>query len=181
MSSTILLSTIKNNPRNPRVIKDAAFEKLKKSISEFPKMMALRPIVIDENGYALGGNQRLKALKDLGFKEIPEEWVKKASDLSEEEKAQFMIKDNNASGEWDWEILKTEWDVTSIEDWGLEIPNDEIKEDVKEESAKDPFNDTGIEAKNSFGVIVLCDSEGAQESIYRDLLNMGYKCKVVVV
>ena len=77
------LSELKLNERNPRQIKGAAFEKLKKSVKELPKMMRLRPIVIDADGVILGGNMRYRALQALGYSEIPNEWVKVADDLSE--------------------------------------------------------------------------------------------------
>lgn len=124
----IKLSTIKSNPNNPRVIKDDKFETLMKSIMNFPKMMELRPIVVDENNIVLGGNMRLKAIKQLGYKEIPMEWVKKASDLSEEEKKQFIVKDNVGFGEWDFDDLTKNWDADKLIEWGLEIPDFGSKE-----------------------------------------------------
>ena len=126
------LTEIKSNPNNPRVIKDHKFEKLKKSISEFPKMMELRPMVINEDNIVLGGNMRLKALKDLGYKEVPEEWVKRASDLTEEETRRFIIADNVGFGEHDWEMLANDWDTQELEDWGLEgfpFEDDSVKEE----------------------------------------------------
>jgi len=115
------LTEIKSNPNNPRVIKDHKFEKLKKSISEFPKMMELRPMVINEDNIVLGGNMRLKALKDLGYKEVPEEWVKRASDLTEEETRRFIIADNVGFGEHDWEMLANDWDSVELDEWGLDV------------------------------------------------------------
>lgn len=88
------LSEIKPNPNNPRVLRDERFAKLKQSIQEFPKMMSLRPMVIDSNGIILGGNMRFRALQDLGFKEIPNDWVKRAEELTEDEKQRFIIADN---------------------------------------------------------------------------------------
>ena len=122
------LSDIKPNPNNPRVIKDDAFKKLCNSIKEFPKMMALRPMVVDQDNVVLGGNMRLKALQHLGFKEIHDTWVKKASELTEEEKRRFIIADNVSGGEWDWGVLQAEWDLGELEDWGLEIPDYEVKQ-----------------------------------------------------
>lgn len=119
------ISEIKPNPNNPRVIKDAAFEKLCKSIQEFPKMMSLRPLVIDSDMIVLGGNMRLKALQHLGYKEIPDEWVKRADELNEDEKRRFIIADNISGGEWDWDTLANEWDAEELEAWGLEVFNDE--------------------------------------------------------
>jgi site-specific DNA-methyltransferase (adenine-specific) len=119
----IKVSDIKLNPSNPRVIKDERFQKLVNSIKDFPKMMALRPMVVDENNIVLGGNMRLKAIQELGMKEIPEDWVKKASDLTEEEQRRFIIADNIGFGENDWDMLQAEWDIDELESWGMEIPN----------------------------------------------------------
>ena len=117
------LSDIKANPDNPRVIKDEAFNKLVQSIKDFPKMMALRPMVVDDNLTVLGGNMRLRALQHLGYKDIPDEWVKRASDLTEEEQKQFIIKDNVSVGDWDWDTLANEWDGELLDDWGLDVWN----------------------------------------------------------
>jgi DNA modification methylase len=136
------LTEIKSNPNNPRVIKDHKFEKLKKSISEFPKMMELRPMVINEDNIVLGGNMRLKALKDLGYKEVPEEWVKRASDLTEEETRRFIIADNVGFGEHDWDLLANEWNTEELEDWGLDgFPFEEITElEAEEDDYTEPDN-----------------------------------------
>jgi hypothetical protein len=115
------ISKIKPNPNNPRIIKDDKFEKLKKSIKDFSKMMELRPMVINSDNIVLGGNMRLKALKELGYKEVPDEWVKRAEDLTEEEQRQFIIKDNVGFGEHDWEMLATEWDADELSNWGLDV------------------------------------------------------------
>ena len=118
----VKLSTIKPNPNNPRIIKDEKFEKLVKSIKDFPKMMELRPMIINKDNIVLGGNMRLKALKELGYKEVPDEWVKRAEDLTEDEQRQFIIKDNVGFGEHDWEMLSTEWDADELSEWGLDVP-----------------------------------------------------------
>ena len=128
----IKLSKIKPNPNNPRIIKDDKFKKLVQSLKDFPKMMELRPIIIDswENPIPLGGNMRLRALKELGYKEIPDEWIKEAKDLSEEEKKRFVIEDNVAFGEWDFDMLANEWEPDELNEWGLYVPdfaNDDIK------------------------------------------------------
>jgi ParB-like chromosome segregation protein Spo0J len=110
------LSEIKSNPSNPRIIKDEKFRKLVASIKEFPQMLELRPIVVNDDMIVLGGNMRLKACKEAGIKEVP---VIKASNLTEEQQRQFVIKDNLGSGEWDWDSLANEWDDLSLKDWGL--------------------------------------------------------------
>jgi len=116
------LSDIKLNPDNPRTIKDARFKKLCSSVKDFPKMMALRPIVIDRaNGnMILGGNMRYVALKDLKFTEIPDEWVRDASDLTEDEKRRFIIEDNLPFGEWDYEILANSFETSDLVEWGFD-------------------------------------------------------------
>jgi hypothetical protein len=118
---TIKLSSIKPNPENPRLIKDDKFYKLLESIKTFgDKMMPLRPIVIDENNIILGGNMRFKALKELGYKEVPADWIKAAKDLTEEQKKEFIIKDNVGYGDWDWDLLSKDWDNNLLEGWALD-------------------------------------------------------------
>jgi hypothetical protein len=112
------ISKVKPNPNNPRIIKDDKFEKLVRSIKEFPKMLEIRPIVVNDDMIVLGGNMRLKACKEAGLKEVP---IIKASDLTEEEQKQFIIKDNVSGGEWDWELLSNEWDNEELEEWGLDV------------------------------------------------------------
>jgi hypothetical protein len=135
------LNDIKPNPNNPRVLRDDKFQKLKQSITEFPKMLSLRPMVIDENNVVLGGNMRLRALQELGFTDIEEAWVKRSSDLTEDEKKRFIIADNVAFGEWDWDTLANDWDVVDLEAWGLEIPQFDSEpsgEDLTEEEKNKP-------------------------------------------
>lgn len=123
------LSEIHINPKNPRIIKDDRFKKLVKSIQEFPKMMELRPIVVDNDGMVLGGNMRLKVLQHLKYKEIPDNWVKRADELTEEEKQRFIIEDNVGFGEWNWDELANEWDAVKLEEWGLELPGFDVSSD----------------------------------------------------
>lgn len=132
------LSEIKANPNNPRLIKDDKFRKLCNSIKEFPKMMALRPMVINADNVVLGGNMRLKALKELGYKEVPDEWVKRAEDLTEDEARRFIIADNVGFGEHDWDVLANEWDVQELAEWGLDLPMLNDKDEQQE--IEDLFN-----------------------------------------
>ena len=130
------ISELHTNPSNPRVIKDERFKKLVKSITDFPKMMELRPIIIDNNGLILGGNMRFKALQELKYRDIPDSWVKRAETLTEEEKRRFIIEDNVPFGEWDWETLANEWDKDQLIEWGLEIPDFAVN---KLEAQEDDF------------------------------------------
>src|SRR5690554_4995227 len=136
----IKLSKLKSNPNNPRIIKDDKFKKLVKSIKDFPKMMELRPMVVNSDNIVLGGNMRLKALKELGYKEVPKEWIKSADDLTEDEQRRFIIKDNVGFGEHDWEMLQAEWDLSELEDWGLDVPEWETEEVL--EAEEDGFDTT---------------------------------------
>jgi DNA modification methylase len=126
----VKISEVKMNPNNPRLIKDDKFAKLVRSIKEFPKMLEIRPIVVNADMIVLGGNMRLKACKEAGLKEVT---IIYADDLTEEEQKQFIIKDNVGFGEWDWEQLANEWDADNLEDWGLDIPDFEVKEELSAE------------------------------------------------
>jgi len=124
------IAEIKPNPKNPRIIKDDKFAKLVKSITDFPQMLEKRPLVCftDTDGklVVLGGNMRLKAAKEIGLKELP---VIIADDWTEEQKAQFLIKDNVGFGEWNWDELQSDWDVEQLSDWGLDTPGFDIEAD----------------------------------------------------
>lgn len=126
----VKISQVKNNPNNPRLIKDDKFHKLVKSIKDFPKMLEIRPIVVNDDMVVLGGNMRLKACKEAGLTEVP---IIKASDLTEEQQKEFIIKDNIGFGDWDWNILANEWDNEELNEWGLDIPDFAVKELEAEE------------------------------------------------
>jgi hypothetical protein len=114
------LTELKENKSNPRVIKDDKFKKLVKSIKEFPKMLEMRPIVVDKDNVVLGGNMRLKACKDAGLTEVP---VLSAEHLTLEEQQQFIVKDNLSYGEWDWDSLTKDFDMTALTEWGMDVPS----------------------------------------------------------
>ena len=126
----VKINAIKTNPKNPRLIKDDKFKKLVKSIKEFPQMLELRPIVVDENNIILGGNMRYKACIEAGLKEI---FILKAEDLTEQQKDEFIVKDNVGFGEWDWDILANEWDTDKLQDWGLDLPLDVSVQELEAE------------------------------------------------
>lgn len=115
----VKISEVVKNPNNPRIIKNDKFDKLVASIKELPKMLEIRPIVVNDEMIVLGGNMRLEACKAAGLIEVP---IIKASDLTEDQQRQFIIKDNVGFGEWDWDMLANEWDQEELEDWGMELP-----------------------------------------------------------
>jgi hypothetical protein len=136
MKQQVKISTVKGNPNNPRIIKNDKFKKLVTSIKEFPEMLKLRPIVVDEDMIVLGGNMRLKASKDAGLTEV---WIDIAEGLTEEQKKEFIVKDNVGFGEWEWDMLANEWDSVQLAEWGLDVwenQDDAIVEDDERYSRK---------------------------------------------
>jgi hypothetical protein len=116
---TVKITEVKVNPNNPRLIKDDKFKKLVQSVKDFPEMLNIRPIVVNQDMIILGGNMRYKACLEAGIKEIPII----VTDLTEEQQKEFLIKDNVSGGEWDWDMLANEWNLEDITDWGLNLPN----------------------------------------------------------
>ena len=115
----IEISKLIPNEENPRVIKDHKFKKLVNSIKEFPEMLKLRPIVVDEEMLILGGNMRYKACLEAGMKKVP---IKIAKGLSYDQKKEFIIKDNVGFGEWDWDVLANDWNTSELDDWAVHVP-----------------------------------------------------------
>jgi len=119
MIKKVKITEVISNPNNPRLIKDDKFKKLVKSIQDFPDMLNVRPIVVNTDMVVLGGNMRLKAIKEAGIKEINVDIV----DWNEQQQKEFIVKDNVGYGEWDWDDLANNWDAEELTDWGLDIPN----------------------------------------------------------
>lgn len=117
VSKQIEISQLKPNPNNPRIIKDDKFKKLVQSIKEFPEMLELRPIVVNDKMMVLGGNMRLKACQEAGLKKVP----CVVTTIDKKKQSEFIIKDNLGYGEWDWETLANEWDQDELEEWGLDV------------------------------------------------------------
>lgn len=131
---------IKPNPSNPRLIKDDKFKKLVQSLKDFPEMATVRPVVIDENNVILGGNMRYKAMIAAGWDDIP---VTQVTGWTEDQKREFIIKDNVSGGGWDWDVLANEWDMPQLEEWGIDLPKDlqlqpEVEEDEAPEVSQEP-------------------------------------------
>jgi hypothetical protein len=180
MIQNVPINSVKANPNNPRIIKDDKFAKLVKSINEFPQMLNLRPIVVNDDMVVLGGNMRLKACKEAGLKEIP---IIKASELTEQQQKEFIVKDNVGYGEWDWNDLANNWDAEQLQDWGLDIPGFDAEVIEAEE---DDFSvpDGGIETDIVLGDLfeigehrLLCGDSTDIEKV--ELLIKGDKCNLL--
>ena len=163
------ISEVKLNPNNPRLIKDDKFKKLVQSIKDFPEMLNIRPIVVNQDMIILGGNMRYKACKEAGLKEIPVI----VTDLTEEQQREFLIKDNTSGGEWDWDILANEWNVEQLEEWGLDIPNFDTEE--KEQK------DLSSNIENLYRIEVICKDEEHQENTYNKLIEQNYECRLLTL
>ena len=166
MKQQVKISKVKGNPNNPRIIKNDKFKKLVKSIQEFPEMLKLRPIVVDEKFMVLGGNMRLKASKDAGLKEV---WIEVAEGLTEEQKKEFIVKDNVGFGEWDWDVLANEWDNIKLEDWGLELKIDEEIDNLEEDEEIELPQSVQLEPPKEY-IIILCEPNSVEwEELKMDL------------
>ena len=136
MKQLVKISKVKPNKDNPRIIKDYKFDKLVNSIKEFPDMLEKRPIVVDEDMVVLGGNMRLKACIAAGLNEV---WIDTAEAWTEEQKKEFIVKDNLGFGEWDWDILANEWDIQKLDDWGMDLPP--MFDDPEPEAVEDDYTE----------------------------------------
>ncbi len=166
----IKIQEVKLNPNNPRLIKDDKFKKLVQSIKDFPEMLNIRPIVVNQDMIILGGNMRYKACKEAGLKEIPII----ITDLSEDKQREFLIKDNTSGGEWDWEVLANEWNSEELEAWGLDVPIDKEIDDAEDgDEIKIPKSLQVIPKKEYILIMADEDSEEWQE------LQQIFKCGLV--
>ena len=170
MKQQVKISQVKGNPNNPRIIKNDKFKKLVKSIQEFPEMLKIRPIVVDEDMIVLGGNMRLRASKDAGLKEV---WIEVAEGLTEEQKKEFIVKDNVGFGEWEWDMLANEWDSVQLAEWGLDVWENE------DDKQNNDVNDISDNISEEYRVEIELNSEREQEQIYNELTQKGYKCRIL--
>jgi ParB-like chromosome segregation protein Spo0J len=114
---------------------------------------------------------RLKAAKDLGLKELP---IILADEWTEEQKAEFLIKDNVGYGEWEWQQLATDWDNQKLEEWGLEIP-------IFKNGDEDELKDISDTIKNLYRIEIVCQDEEHQENTYNKLIEQGYECRLLTL
>ena len=181
-SKSVKLSTLTPNPDNPRTITDAAMSRLVKSVSEFTKMLEIRPIVYDENRVIIGGNMRYLALQRLGYEEVPEQWVRCADNLTDEEKRRFVILDNGETfGDWDFDALANAWDDLPLADLGVDLPGSWLEDGAGEDGVgvTVPEKDPNIIVRLSFhpGLWI-----GKREEINNllETIKKTYNCQVKV-
>ena len=161
---------MKPNPENPRVIRDEQFDKLVKSLVDFPDMASVRPIVINQDNIVLGGNMRLRAMKEAGWSDVPVIQV----NWDANRQAEFIIKDNVGFGEWDWDALANDWDASDLNEWGLNVP------EFDEASIHEEKPDVEGNAGNSL-IIQFNSEEEAQRShslIAQALSGFGIPAKI---
>ena len=166
------ITEIKSNPNNPRIIKDDKFKKLVESVKTFPEMANVRPIVVNTDMVVLGGNMRLKAMKEAGWKEAPIQIV----DWDEQKQKEFIVKDNVGFGEWDWDDLANNWEVEELTEWGLNIPNWSLGHDINNMSENEldfteQFDPIGIKSDKK-NVTFVFNSEDEAKNFCE---NNGYK------
>lgn len=169
------INKLKNNtgqveglPKNPRLLKDNKFEKLVKSIQDDPEMLELREVIAYDNDgefIVIAGNMRLKACREVGIKEIPTKILPQNTPI--DKLKAYIIKDNVAFGEHNWDDLANNWDSEQLEEWGLDIPH----------FAEEQENLFG-EAEESFKIEVICNNKEEQESSYNKLIEAGYQCNL---
>jgi len=163
----VSISQVKTNPNNPRLIKDDKFKKLVSSIKEFPEMLEIRPIVVDNDNIVLGGNMRLRACKEAGLKEVH---IIKADQLTEKQQREFIIKDNVGFGEWDWDDIANGWDVEQLKTYGLDMPVF-----IEDSEIKD-ISDT---IDNLYRIEIICKDEEHKENTYNKLIEQGHECRIL--
>lgn len=172
----IKLSSLKPLENNPFKKKDDdQIKKIGESIKSFERMMSIRKIIIDENNEILGGNKRFFALKKLGYKEVPDEWVDQVLDLTEEQKKEFIVKDNSHWG--------SEWDVDMLEEWGVDFDAwgvENIEWGKKLENAEDDI-DLSNEIEIGYKIEINCSSEFEQEKLYNEFIERGIECRLLTL
>jgi len=165
----IAIGKIKSNKDNPRIIKDDKFKKLVASIKEFPKMLEIRPIVVNDEMVVLGGNMRLKACIEAGLKKVH---IIKASELTEDEQERFIVADNVGFGEWDWDKIANEWDSVKVENWGLDVWVEKETVDIKKDVE-------GFETSTLWFLNIQMGSEETCAKLFDELKGRGFEVKIV--
>jgi hypothetical protein len=169
------ISQLRKHPNNPRILKDSAYQTLKNSIESNPELLEARPVILSNrtgNLTIIGGNQRFQVVKDLGWLTIPGVLF---PDLTEEKEKEIMIRDNVSNGDWDWEKLQQDWDSTSLNDWGLSVPDwDNIENQNK-------IEDISEKIEQEFKIEISFDNEHQQAEAFDFLIEKGYSCRILTL
>ncbi len=173
----INIKKIKPNPKNPRVIRDDDFHQLVQSIKEFPKMLQIRPIVVNDEMFVLGGNMRLRACQESGLKEV---YIIKADELDSKEQLEFMIKDNNNFGMWDWDKLANEWDTQSLQDWGMKLKFLEEEFEIEEHNNPNAYDkpDSRDDEYSNFEIVLRHETKLKFLEVLNDIKNKNKYTKI---
>lgn len=192
----VALDAIRLNPENPRLIKDGKFKLLVNNVARFTKMLAIRGIVVDAQKMILGGNKRWEAILHIvglpqdklidllsehkaelkiwndvrSHRAVPAEWIIDGSQMSPDEIEQFIIIDNVPFGEWDWDVLKENWDLSALAEWGLDVPD-----------FTPPTTDVSNDYVKQFKVEITVSDESEQEQLFNEFTERGYECKVLTL
>ena len=165
---TIKINKVIPNNDNPRIIKGDKFDKLVKSLKEFPEMAAVRPIVVNKLMVVLGGNMRLKAMQEAGWKEVPVEIV----DWSEEKQREFIIKDNVGFGEWNWDDLANEWDVENLNKWGLDLPDIDLLDGLEDGEEIELPQSVQLEPPKEY-ILIMAEPNSVEWEDLKQTLKLG--------
>ena len=175
----VRIETVKLDPSNPRSITKEKFDELKKSIKDFPEMEVVKPLIIADD-FVIGGNMRLLAYKDLGYREVH---VIDVTAWTQAKRDEFMIKDNTHFGSWNYDMLANEWDTLPLTEWGLAVWDTEM-EDVKGLTDEDDVPEAPQEPITKLGDVwilgehrVMCGDSTSKEAV--EILMDGEKADMV--
>lgn len=179
------LESLKPLENNPRYIKEEDFERLCASVQNNPELFEAQPIILsDRTGelVIISGNQRYRAAKEVGLKEVPTVLL---TGLTEQKEKEIIIRTNITNGKWDYDRLANDdWSIEDLGNWGVDVSflDPDEDEDNDDEDKKDfPEKDLSNEVNTSFEVIVECDNEEMQQEIFNNLTEEGYKCRVLTL
>lgn len=169
----IPIDEIQINPNNPRTLSERKFNQLVSSVTDFWQMLFLRPIVLDENNIALGGNMRTLAGRKAGFTFLP---CIKATNLSDQQRAEFIIKDNVPFGDWNFDDLANNWDQELLAEWGMSLPSfagiDQDADLEQRSRSKSQASDSGAPTLN---IVLRSNSEEDRRAKINVLIDAGLK------
>lgn len=174
----IQLSSLMPHPNNPRKISDEGFEKLKKSLQDFPEMLTKERIAYDEDGTIWSGSQRHRALIELGYKEIPENWTDSLFGWTEKQKTDLMFRKNEHYGEWDQEKLNDHWndyDWFALSDKALSEFKIEDYVPLEQSDSDEP----NVEHEQKWMLNIETENETNTQKLYEEMTSRGFMCKII--